>query len=243
MNAPLLLSEQHPREQGLKHRLVLDRERDTTSFRATSKRTRIETQYRRWPSGNSDSFRATSKRTRIETFVFLVNFNAQFDAFRATSKRTRIETDFLHQPSLSLRIFQSNIQENKDWNLQEFDHQRATTCLSEQHPREQGLKLQCVANTGVGFTLSEQHPREQGLKHATHPWSILPFLLSEQHPREQGLKLDWFWIANATLLAFRATSKRTRIETRCWLYIDAHIVFQSNIQENKDWNWLVSVES
>jgi len=59
--------------------------------------------------------------------------------------------------------------------------------------------------------------------------------LSEQHPREQGLKhgID----ADMTLIygAFRATSKRTRIETiiEKLRHGDATI-FQSNIQENKD---------
>ena len=62
--------------------------------------------------------------------------------------------------------------------------------------------------------------------------------LSEQHPREQGLKL-----ANPTLFgtvkpAFRATSKRTRIETgfRTQFLSLKRYRFQSNIQENKDWN-------
>jgi len=36
--------------------------------------------------------------------------------------------------------------------------------LSEQHPREQGLKPDWLDRTFGGGTLSEQHPREQGLK-------------------------------------------------------------------------------
>jgi len=39
--------------------------------------------------------------------------------------------------------------------------------------------------------LSEQHPREQGLKHRYDLVSInTSGALSEQHPREQGLKRD-----------------------------------------------------
>jgi len=39
------------------------------------------------------------------------------------------------------------------------------------------------------YRLSEQHPREQGLKHSIISIVTLIFLnLSEQHPREQGLK-------------------------------------------------------
>jgi len=37
--------------------------------------------------------------------------------------------------------------------------------LSEQHPREQGLKLKVSSDGRVNIPLSEQHPREQGLKH------------------------------------------------------------------------------
>jgi len=36
--------------------------------------------------------------------------------------------------------------------------------LSEQHPREQGLKPSVLDLANTTFALSEQHPREQGLK-------------------------------------------------------------------------------
>jgi len=112
-----------------------------------------------------DTFRATSKRTRIET-----NFTAlrcrSVPPFRATSKRTRIET------------------------LQGGKRSVPSILLSEQHPREQGLKLRRnFVSCHFRSLLSEQHPREQGLKHG------LP-----QFGQRFGS-------------AFRATSKRTRIET------------------------------
>jgi len=85
------LSEQHPREQGLKLEDVVS-----------------------GIAGNR-SFRATSKRTRIETAVAAVQRSYSGSPFRATSKRTRIETlltsDSTQQHHI---IFQSNIQENKD---------------------------------------------------------------------------------------------------------------------------------
>ena len=61
--------------------------------------------------------------------------------------------------------------------------------LSEQHPREQGLKLEWWIDQETGYPLSEQHPREQGLKHRgrTGGGPRRP-RLAEQHPREQGLK-------------------------------------------------------
>jgi len=84
--------------------------------------------------------------------------------------------------------------------------------LSEQHPREQGLKLMVSEGIGRVFPLSEQHPREQGLKQKVGKIrGVHRALLSEQHPREQGLK---------RYLCYRA---------------DLHALpFQSNIQENKD---------
>jgi len=84
-----MLSEQHPREQGLKHQ-DLD---EALHF--------------------LDAFRATSKRTRIET-PFRHNFTFSILTFRATSKRTRIETpEIVFREHIQL-VFQSNIQENKD---------------------------------------------------------------------------------------------------------------------------------
>jgi len=84
--------------------------------------------------------------------------------------------------------------------------------------------------------------------------------LSEQHPREQGLKLEWWIDPETGYPTFRATSKRTRIETfsqcagtrRNPSLSEQHpreqglkpiqnlnvyspkADFQSNIQENKD---------
>jgi len=59
--------------------------------------------------------------------------------------------------------------------------------------------------------------------------------LSEQHPREQGLKHPGNPLTLATVEAFRATSKRTRIETfPVYNQEDVFWHFQSNIQENKD---------
>jgi len=113
--------------------------------------------------------------------------------------------------------FQSNIQENKDWNIEVYGYSRVYERLSEQHPREQGLKpwripqrralwLSFQSNIQENkdwnwlaviiynwdITLSEQHPREQGLKRHNADFDIHYLGLSEQHPREQGLKLYYY---------------------------------------------------
>ena len=158
------LSEQHPREQGLKH---------------PGNETR---------RGLDPSFRATSKRTRIETDGYWFDLTAE-TSFRATSKRTRIETWCAGSGHQLDAAFQSNIQENKDWNAM------------------------CPPDRSFHQKLSEQHPREQGLKlPGSLSWSLAR-LLSEQHPREQGLKQSYWFAKPDRLIAFRATSKRTRIET------------------------------
>jgi len=83
--------------------------------------------------------------------------------------------------------------------------------------------------------LSEQHPREQGLKLEKLYAERKPFALSEQHPREQGLKHVLYFEYMVSYLSFRATSKRTRIETLEFnRSIHYNRLFQSNIQENKD---------
>jgi len=88
----------------------------------------------------------------------------------------------------------------------------------------------------INNVLSEQHPREQGLKLCSTLQDVLAAAeLSEQHPREQGLKLLSNYIFGVGHEAFRATSKRTRIETFYQELIPRKPTrFQSNIQENKD---------
>ena len=159
------------------------------SFRATSKRTRIETPCRRGTVGSFHRpFRATSKRTRIET-RYLEGISARCDAFRATSKRTRIETPFTHTTETDdILRFQSNIQENKDWN----------------HPR--------FVKRRPGNSLSEQHPREQGLKHFVL-YNRCFFSCFQSNIQENK---DWNKV--------------------CWSWDTPTGSFQSNIQENKDWN-------
>jgi len=90
---------------------------------------------------------------------------------------------------------------------------RTISHLSEQHPREQGLKPVLPWRAIKRDLLSEQHPREQGLKLKVVIIHHLLNRLSEQHPREQGLKLYSLIISSTPARTFRATSKRTRIET------------------------------
>ena len=61
------LSERHPRKQGLKHQYIAERVYTKWTFRATSTKTRIETQTPPPCKTIRPTFRATSTKTRIET--------------------------------------------------------------------------------------------------------------------------------------------------------------------------------
>jgi len=205
------LSEQHPREQGLKLRI---QERGTVEgapFRATSKRTRIETANAAVARNAISRLSEQHPREQGLKPIECPGFHLFQASFRATSKRTRIETSRRRRSP-------------------------GPRPLSEQHPREQGLKQDrlptrvshltpfratskrtriettiCTIYHIYRSSLSEQHPREQGLKLLTHILKPPSNLLSEQHPREQGLKLQCGGVARVP-----------------------YTVFQSNIQENKD---------
>ena len=158
------------------------------TFRATSKRTRIETALVASDHGTVLPFRATSKRTRIETR------NGEFrtatsGSFRATSKRTRIETPKSEFLVSDIAHFQSNIQENKDWNFVStliFAAFKKTFRATSKRTRIETRQVKAWQHGAQ--KLSEQHPREQGLKPITNIGTNPTDKLSEQHPREQGLK-------------------------------------------------------
>ncbi|GEM_PF-3079977 len=60
------------------------------------------------------SFRASSRKTRIETDILCEDKSGAGLAFRASSRKTRIETPFYHPYWFLCGIFQSVIQKNKD---------------------------------------------------------------------------------------------------------------------------------
>ncbi len=208
------LSEQHPREQGLKHQSSQLSPGARSTFQSNIQENKD------WNSASVPSAITTSP-------------------FRATSKRTRIETPRIDPLDQLIEAFQSNIQENKDWNRFFGSYTSEIDELSEQHPREQGLKhqfcncgnIRIVPNFQSNIqenkdwnklselldyakeNLSEQHPREQGLKLENPDCLPMKVKLSEQHPREQGLKHMRSKKKIGIISPFRATSKRTRIET------------------------------
>ncbi len=114
--------------------------------------------------------------------------------------------------------------------------------VSEEDPRQQGLKLSVGLGTSPGGTpVSEEDPRQQGLKHPAardHDRSgptgrqrgrstttrietpgrspaAGPFcLVSEEDPRQQGLKLPSGAPCGLLIPGQRGRSTTTRIETR-----------------------------
>ena len=189
--APWQLSEQHPREQGLK---LVTRHEGLVKW--------LET------------FRATSKRTRIETQIMGPGHYNILMTFRATSKRTRIETANICLGGIFLHHFQSNIQENKDWNG---------------YP---GIRDQCWE---TAFRATSKRTRIETPLSRRSVYVQDAFRATSKRTRIETASLKSGTVLPST---FRATSKRTRIETKHfhdWCPIIASF-FQSNIQENKDWN-------
>ena len=134
--------------------------------------------------------------------------------------------------------FQSVIQKNKDWNNIITHSITFALALSERHPEKQGLKLNFPSSYRLIVPLSERHPEKQGLKPKPDPHVDDKITLSERHPEKQGLKLwgeKWY---KMLIQAFRASSRKTRIETKDdERHPDLLLIFQSVIQKNKDWNW------
>ena len=135
--------------------------------------------------------------------------------FRATSKRTRIETTAVLQCVAGDVFFQSNIQENKDWNSH-LGHRIPDPADFQSNIQEnKDWNIKILSFRFCLFALSEQHPREQGLKHHNSYCSARAppaFQSNIQENKDWNFKfrLPKQW----EHLAFRATSKRTRIETR-----------------------------
>ena len=184
--------------------------------------------------------------------------------FRATSKRTRIETPDMGILSTSDPYFQSNIQENKDWNASSASSMisfartfRATSKrtrietvepavglldagrLSEQHPREQGLKLDQVGQSWPAFPPFQSNIQEnKDWNHEMRSWSHRKLQLSEQHPREQGLKLFRVSCSISPWYSFQSNIQENK-DWNATIFTTSKfepLCFQSNIQENKDWN-------
>ncbi len=215
-----MLSEQHPREQGLK----LKRPGPAVNYPVTP----LSEQHPR-----EQGLKLTSSIwPRLPWY-----------AFRATSKRTRIETIPQWDFWIPVRLFQSNIQENKDWNsVSSTPLTTPVTRLSEQHPREQGLKRErtlIVKRSSYPFRATSKRTRIETVYSLGKPsYQMSSFRATSKRTRIETGFVDR---TGGGPSAFRATSKRTRIETSdhrmYWWAAGVH--FQSNIQENKDWNWRI----
>jgi len=209
---PRTVSEQHPWKQGLKptaHGRGVCR---GVRLRATSMKTRIETFpptqiHTLWRVSEQHPWKQGLKhRCRVPLF-------SGAGRLRATSMKTRIETHFRPARTANLLRSQSNIHENKDWNL------RYTT-------------------TPAGPAASQSNIHENKDWNAYAPLlSPVPFPVSEQHPWKQGLKHS-----DASMYAYGCIPSQSNIhENKDWNTVPigpprAGMVSQSNIHENKDWN-------
>ncbi len=161
------------------------------------------------------SSRASSTKTRIETrhydgieFFFCIHqeqvprkqglklfvlgpIGLTVSASRASSTKTRIETTkMLKQSGCALASRASSTKTRIETMDVSFLAKRHQT-HQEQVPRKQGLKL------AIGFGILPGQTEHQ-----------------EQVPRKQGLKRDYEELVSSSFRASRASSTKTRIETR-----------------------------
>ncbi len=134
--------------------------------------------------------------------------------------------------------FETNIHQNKDWNLGEKDSLVTLGVLWDQHPSEQGLKLNYKGYHG-GHTKSLRPTsiRTRIETHSIYYGTNSHVKLWDQHPSEQGLKPKKLQILEKMKKTLRPTSIRTRIETmNQGFFTTKQTDFETNIHQNKDWN-------
>jgi len=214
---------------------------DGKTFRATSTKTRIETQKTNLIYWLASTFRATSTKTRIETLL-VSDGVPRYRNFQSDIHQNKDWNRLIMYQWLTKSSFQSDIHQNKDWNSFIVITNGSTGYLSERHPRKQGLKLPYPRISPVTKRLSERHPRKQGLKqdvvgglapiigifqsdiHENKDWNS--FIRYNRRGRETfratstKTRIETFLLhvqIPQVWFSFRATSTKTRIETQCYL--------------------------
>ncbi len=158
---------------------------------------------------------------------------------RASSTKTRIETFFGQYQSTRLRSIKSKFHENKDWNGRSISTSSKPDAHQEQVPRKQGLKPNKAGEWRPGSIHQEQVPRKQGLKH-WHPakGTTPPSGHQEQVPRKQGLKQQSISIllrAKSFIKSKFHENKDWNSEHHAWS-VASKLPIKSKFHENKDWN-------
>ena len=162
-------------------------------------------------------------------------------------------------------FIKSKFHENKDWNSRASPAADQSRAHQEQVPRKQGLKQSILkflpvvlpssrasstktrietenflARNSAAFRHQEQVPRKQGLKLKYKRLDNKKDNHQEQVPRKQGLKPLTAAYPAIEMCTSRASSTKTRIETR---RIQKHFInklpIKSKFHENKDWNDLI----
>ena len=184
------LSEQHPREQGLKpYKEIVDAGANILS--------------EQHPREQGLKLGSNQSST-IQSVLFQSNIQENKDWNRTRKSWMQVR----------ILLFQSNIQENKDWNRTRKSWMQVRIFFQSniQENKDWNYFLFLL----IAIFIHPFRATSKRTRIETKMYHKLPRFsqkLSEQHPREQGLKL-WRYAA---------------VEM-------PHLVFQSNIQENKDWN-------
>ena len=86
--------------------------------------------------------------------------------------------------------------------------------IREEHPSQQGLRLQDSNHQILQSTIREEHPSQQGLRHAPPDFdSLIVIIIREEHPSQQGLRREPLARVGEYMVDQRRTSITTRIKT------------------------------
>jgi len=158
-------------------------------LRATSMKTRIETTERDWTEIAVRCLRATSMKTRIETSFPYQRNGSRRKVSEQHPWKQGLKLLWIYSIQCDVSRSQSNIHENKDWNLPLRRGENPDWLVSEQHPWKQGLKPY------GRFTVSGRALTSQSNIHENKDWNLLMLTCG----------ISW--------TRLRATSMKTRIET------------------------------
>ncbi len=185
----LHLRGQVPRKQGLKHCSSCSNVSVAAPSRASSKKTRIETQL------------------PAQVKLGFTDFEGKFQENKDWNTSTK-------RGMSCSASFEGKFQENKDWNLLSIHRYRGREGLRGQVPRKQGLKPDLKFKNDIDMSPS----RASSKKTRIETWVFmgghtLQLVLRGQVPRKQGLKPIEWGCREVEHLPSRASSKKTRIET------------------------------
>ena len=237
----ILVRGQVPRKQGLKHLSAFLLIFGPCVRGQVPRKQGLKQSHRHASASSHWSPRASSKKTRIETDRPLLRTRRSSHLCKVRGQVPRkqgLKLTSIFSSISGKYASEGKFQVNKDWNLNRCNYWSNKCKVRGQVPRKQGLKpntsdleasggpsprasskktrIETLAVPTDGTSNGKvrgQVPRKQGLKHLSYQIRHQIYKVRGQVPRKQGLKLNLPCAAEAIKEGPRASSKKTRIET------------------------------